>query len=147
MGVESNWVNSKLRPQMTYCACPGWLLWWCRNWWNAWQGKQKYSEKTSPSAAFVYHKPHMLPGCEPGPAATNRLSYGTAVFLCKARCVNNVWDPLKLATVINSEYGTWVGLLGWTKPEIHMELWRGELSLRLKLTQASLNMKEIRGKC
>jgi hypothetical protein len=30
---------------------------------------------------FVHHKPHMLPGREPGgKPAPNRLSYGTAVF-------------------------------------------------------------------
>jgi hypothetical protein len=35
-----------------------------------------------PQSRFVRHKPHMLPGCEPGPPggkpATNRLRYGTA---------------------------------------------------------------------
>jgi hypothetical protein len=35
-----------------------------------------------PQWRFVHHKPHILPGREPGPLrweATNRLSYGTAI--------------------------------------------------------------------
>jgi hypothetical protein len=47
-------------------------------------GKPKYSEKTCPSATFVYKKSHMTrPGFEPGSPrwekpATNRLSYVAA---------------------------------------------------------------------
>jgi hypothetical protein len=58
------------------------------NWWNKnWQGKPKYSEKTYPSATLSTTKSHMTdPVSNPGPAgtgkpATNRLSYGAAVFL------------------------------------------------------------------
>jgi hypothetical protein len=47
-----------------------------------WQGKPRFSEKTCPSATFVHHKKsHMTrPGFEPGKPATNRLSYGAAVY-------------------------------------------------------------------
>jgi hypothetical protein len=52
-----------------------------KNWWNKdWQGKQKYSEKTCPSATFVHHKSHMM-GHRGRKPATNRLSYGAAYFL------------------------------------------------------------------
>jgi hypothetical protein len=56
-GVESNWVHSALRPPMAYCASPG-RLWWWRNWWNDWQGKPQYSEKTCPSALCPPQTPH-----------------------------------------------------------------------------------------
>jgi hypothetical protein len=55
--VESNWVHSALRPPMAYCASPGWL-WWCRNRWNDWQGKPKYSEKTCPVTLCAPQTPH-----------------------------------------------------------------------------------------
>jgi hypothetical protein len=77
--VESDWVHSALRPQMAYCASPGWL-WW-RNWWNDWQGKPKYSEKTCPSAALSTTNPTCCPDANRGrhgrKPATNRVSYGT----------------------------------------------------------------------
>jgi hypothetical protein len=48
-------MESKLGPLGTsaililaYCTCPGWLWGW-RIWWNKWQGKPKYSEKTCPA--------------------------------------------------------------------------------------------------
>jgi hypothetical protein len=34
---------------LDYCTWPGWLWGW-RIWWNKWQGKPKYSEKTCPGA-------------------------------------------------------------------------------------------------
>jgi hypothetical protein len=48
-------------------ACPGWLCWW-RIWWNEdWQGKQKYSEKTRPSATLSTTNPTWRdPGSNPG---------------------------------------------------------------------------------
>jgi hypothetical protein len=57
-----------------------WWLW--RNWWNEdWQGKLKYSEKTCPSATLSTTNPIWLdPGHRCGKPATNRLSYGAALF-------------------------------------------------------------------
>jgi hypothetical protein len=53
------------------------------NWWNDdWQGKQKYSEKTCPSAALFTTNttccPDANPGRHGGKPATNHLSYDTA---------------------------------------------------------------------
>jgi hypothetical protein len=83
--VESNWVHPALWPPMAYCASLRWLWWW-RNWWNDWQGKPKYSEKTCPSAALSTTNPTCCPDANPGrrdgKPATNRLSYGTALFSC-----------------------------------------------------------------
>jgi hypothetical protein len=83
--VESNWVHSALRPPMAYYADPGWL--WCwRNWWNDWQGKPKYSEKTCSSASSSTINPTCCPDANPGRCggkpATNRLSYGSALKMC-----------------------------------------------------------------
>jgi hypothetical protein len=54
-----------------------------KNWWNNWQGKQNYSEKTCPSAALSTINPTFCPEANPdrrgGKPATNRLSYGTAM--------------------------------------------------------------------
>jgi hypothetical protein len=54
-----------------------------RNWWNDWQGKQKYSKKTCPNAALSTTNPTCCPDANPdrrgGKPVTNRLSYGTAV--------------------------------------------------------------------
>jgi hypothetical protein len=54
-----------------------------KNWWNEWQGKPKYSEKTCPSAALSTTDPTCCPEAKPGRSggkpATNRLSYGTAL--------------------------------------------------------------------
>jgi hypothetical protein len=61
-----------------------WWLW--RNWWNEdWQGKPKYSEKTCPSATLSTTNTTRLdqvfnPGRRGGKPATNRLSYGAAIF-------------------------------------------------------------------
>jgi hypothetical protein len=53
-----------------------------RNWWNDWQRKQKYSEKTCPSAVLSTPHPTCCPNVNPdhrgGKPATNRLSYGIA---------------------------------------------------------------------
>jgi hypothetical protein len=56
-----------------------------RNWWNDWQGKPKYSEKTCPSAALSTTNPTSCPDANPGrrggKPATNCLSNGTAFIL------------------------------------------------------------------
>jgi hypothetical protein len=49
------------------CTCPGWLWWWRILWNEDWQGKQKYSEKTLPSATLSTTYPTWPdPGSNPG---------------------------------------------------------------------------------
>jgi hypothetical protein len=52
-------------------------------------GETEVLGENLPQCRFVHHKPHMLPGREPGPprweSATNRLSYGTA------KLYNKIW--------------------------------------------------------
>jgi hypothetical protein len=54
-----------------------------KKWWNVWQRKPKYSEKTCPSAALSTTNPICFPDANPGrrggKSATNRFSYGTAI--------------------------------------------------------------------
>jgi hypothetical protein len=67
---------------LAYCTCPGWLWGW-RIWWNEWQGKPKYSEKTCPGATLsttnpTWPDPGLNLGCCGGKPATNCFSYGAA---------------------------------------------------------------------
>jgi hypothetical protein len=61
--MESNWVHSALQP-LIGLLCQPQVIMMMGNWWNDWQGKLKYLEKT---CHFVHHKPHMLPGRKPRP--------------------------------------------------------------------------------
>jgi hypothetical protein len=68
---------------LAYCTCTGWLWEW-RIWWNEWQGKPKYSEKTCPDATLstinsTWPDPELNPGRRGGKSATNRFSYGAAM--------------------------------------------------------------------
>jgi hypothetical protein len=70
---------------LSYCTCPGWLWGW-KIWWNEWQEKPKYSEKTCPDATlsttnFTWPDPGLNPGRRGGKPATNRFSYGAAYTL------------------------------------------------------------------
>jgi hypothetical protein len=88
-GVESK-VHSALRP-------PVGLLWQPR---MIMMGKmvEWLAEKTEvlgenlPQCRFVHHKSHMLPEANPGSRfgklATNRLSFGTPLFVCLRFCIN-----------------------------------------------------------
>jgi hypothetical protein len=63
---------------LAYCSCPGWLWGW-RIWWNEWQGKPKYSEKTCPVATLsttnpTWPDPGLNPGRRGGKPVTNRFS-------------------------------------------------------------------------
>jgi hypothetical protein len=72
--VESNWIHSAL----SIVPAPddyddgeigGMMI-----------GKGNRSTQNLPRCRFVHHKPHMLPDRRGGKPATNRLSYGTALF-------------------------------------------------------------------
>jgi hypothetical protein len=67
---------------LAYCTCPGWVWGW-RIWWDEWQGKAKYSEKTCPGATLsttnpTWPDPGLNPGRRSGKPTTNRFSYGAA---------------------------------------------------------------------
>jgi hypothetical protein len=69
-----------LRPLLAYCTSPRWWRWVWSNWWNAWQGKRKFSEKTCSSAALSTTNPTWPdqgsnPGHRGGKPATNRISF------------------------------------------------------------------------
>jgi hypothetical protein len=71
---------------LAYCTWPGWLWGW-RIWWNEWQGKPKYSEKTCRDTALsttnpTWPDPGLNPGRRGGKPATNRFSYGAANIIC-----------------------------------------------------------------
>jgi hypothetical protein len=70
---------------LAYCTCPAWLWGW-RIWWNEWQGKPKYWEKTCPGATLsttnpTWPDPGLNPGRRGGKPAPNRFSYGAAITL------------------------------------------------------------------
>jgi hypothetical protein len=101
-GAESSWVETSaggsqfsshgMRLSTRGTVATVWPIvpapddrWWLRgNRWNAnWQGKPKYSEKTSPSATLsttnpTWPDPGSNPGRRGGKQVTNRLGYGTA---------------------------------------------------------------------
>jgi hypothetical protein len=96
-----NWVHSSGRPLTGLFTCPGWLWGW-RIWWNEWQGKPKYSEKTCPGATLsttnpTWPDPGLDPGRRGGKPATNRFSYGAAQLLLK------VCRSLKTSTVSHTK--------------------------------------------
>jgi hypothetical protein len=67
---------------LAYYTCPGWLWGW-RIWWNEWQVKPKYSEKTCPDATLfttnpTWPDPGLNPGRRGGKPETNRFSYGVS---------------------------------------------------------------------
>jgi hypothetical protein len=66
-------VHLVLWPLLAYCTSPRWWWWLWRNLWNEnWQGKQKNSEKTCPSATLSTMTRPGSPWWE---------AYGTAIFL------------------------------------------------------------------
>jgi hypothetical protein len=80
--TESTWYVGHCWPIVPAPDDRWWWLW--SSWWNEnWQGKPKYSEKTSPSATLCTTNPTWPdlgsnPGRRGGKPATNHLSYGTA---------------------------------------------------------------------
>jgi hypothetical protein len=90
---------------MAYCVSPGWL-WQCRNQWNDWQGKPKYSEKTCPSAALSPHAARM--GTRAAAVGSQRLTaqlrHGLTLvvtpaelsrFHCSIYLPNEIWIHIK----------------------------------------------------
>jgi hypothetical protein len=99
---------------LSYCACLGWLWGWRIIRWNEdWQGKQKYSEKTCPSATSSTTNPTWPdPGSNPG-------RRGGKVMAVKAsnKCCGRTfgWDskpsPPQFPTYCNFNYTSEVQFL------------------------------------
>jgi hypothetical protein len=66
VGVESNWVHLALRP-LIGLLCQPWVIMMMETLveWKA--GETEVFGENLPQCRFVHHKPHMLPGREPGP--------------------------------------------------------------------------------
>jgi hypothetical protein len=82
-GWSRNWVHSARRPLTGLLHLPR-VIWGWRSWWNEWQGKPKYSEKTCSDATLsttnlTWPDPGLNPGRRGGKPATNRFSYGAAI--------------------------------------------------------------------
>jgi hypothetical protein len=74
-----------------------WGRLWSNGWNEHWQGKQKYSEKTCPSATLSTTNPTWPdPGRRGGKPETNRLSYGAA-------CITKTLIWCRLTTTIRDE--------------------------------------------
>jgi hypothetical protein len=65
MGVESNWVHSALRSPIGLLCQPRVIMIEKLVGWSA--GETEVLGENLPQYRFVHHKPHMLPGREPGP--------------------------------------------------------------------------------
>jgi hypothetical protein len=64
--MESNWVHSALRPLIGLLCRP--LVIMMMEKWVEWlSGETEVLEENLPQSRFVYYKPDMLPGREPGP--------------------------------------------------------------------------------
>jgi hypothetical protein len=122
---------------LAYCTCPGWLWGW-RIWWNHWQGKPKYSEKTCPNATLsttnpTWPDPGSNPGRRGGKPATNRFSYGAAllVYLMLLSVVNVIYHKMNYKRIIiNSEFGFFWKKLLWfiSSYRVHYEIFYGMTS-------------------
>jgi hypothetical protein len=95
-GVESNWVHSACRPRIGLLYQPlvntrmeNLVEWWL-------QLETEEFGKNLPQCRFVHHKSHMTwPGRRGGKPATNRLSYGTAVFSTYITCCFWAWNTFE----------------------------------------------------
>jgi hypothetical protein len=65
--MESNWVDSPLQPPIGLLCHPRVIMMKEKlvEWWLA--GETEVLTENLPQCRFVRHKPHMLPGCKPGP--------------------------------------------------------------------------------
>jgi hypothetical protein len=86
-GWSPNWVHSAPRPFTVLLYLPRVIVRMENFRWNEnWQGKPKYSGKTCPSATLfttnpTWPDPGSNPGRRGGKPATNRWSYGAAIYL------------------------------------------------------------------
>jgi hypothetical protein len=64
-GGESNWIHSALRPPIGLLCQPWVIMMEKLVEWLA-EETEVLGENLS-QRCFVHHKPHMLPGCKPGP--------------------------------------------------------------------------------
>jgi hypothetical protein len=119
---------------LAYCTCPG-LLWGWRIWWNEWQGKPKYSEKTCPDATLSTKNPTwpdqgLNPGRRGGKPATNRFSYGAShmgnkfmQYLCmkleEKRSHVGLWPTLESNIGINL-LSNWVWDCEYDSPDVRL---------------------------
>jgi hypothetical protein len=89
-GVDSSWVHSALRPPIQGLLCQPRVIMMVEKLEEWLAGETAVIGENLPQCWYVHHKPHMLPGREPGPpleeASDCRLSYGTAFGLPKSRC-------------------------------------------------------------
>jgi hypothetical protein len=65
-GVESNWVHSALRPP-TGLLCQSRVIMMMEKVVESLAGETEVLGRNLPQCRFVHHKPHTLPGREPGP--------------------------------------------------------------------------------
>jgi hypothetical protein len=83
--TESTWYCGHYWPVIPDTDDRWWWSW--SNWWNEdWRGKLKYSEKTCPRTTLsttnpTWPEPGSNRGRRCGKSATNRLSYGAAIYL------------------------------------------------------------------
>jgi hypothetical protein len=66
MGVESNWVHSALRPLIGLLCQPR-VIMMMEKLVELLEWETEVLGENLPHCRFVHHKPHMLPGHEPGP--------------------------------------------------------------------------------
>jgi hypothetical protein len=98
--TESIWYCGHYWPVVPTQDDRWWLLW--SNWWNEdWRGKPNYSQKTCSSATLPTTNPTWPdlgsnPGLRVGKAATNRLSYGTAIRMVAKKFWTCAWRYKKL---------------------------------------------------
>jgi hypothetical protein len=109
--TESTWYCGQYCPIVPAPDDRWWWLW--SNWWNEdWQGKPKYSGKTSPSDTLSTTNPTWPDPCanlnrRGGKPASNRLSYGASrlciyySFLCDM-CLSTVVEIRRLNALLAS---------------------------------------------
>jgi hypothetical protein len=66
-GVESNWVHSALRPLIGLLCQPRVVIMMMEKLVEWLAGETEVLGENLPQCRFVHHKPHMVPGREPGP--------------------------------------------------------------------------------
>jgi hypothetical protein len=136
-GVESNRVHSALRPLIGLLYPPRVIMMMEKLVeWLA--GETEEIGENLPQCGFVHHKPPCCPDREK--PATNRLSYGTAFFVCYVKCIilfvrnsptNHIPDVLS-SPGLQDQPAPWTYLRGgWGRKDnnviltvpLHIKLW------------------------